>query len=1328
MTAEASGTGEGRIVTFYSYKGGTGRTMTLANVAWILAASGKRVLMIDWDLEAPGLHRFFHPFLDPDQLETVSGINNMIDGYCFAAKRAAREGTADEAWRAPYAQVARNAIPVNWRFPGHGILDFVSAARQGQTFSTGFTPLDWDTFYNSLDGSRLLDEMREHLKATYDYVLIDSRTGLSDIETICTKHLPDDLVICFTLSEQNIQGAADMAAYVSELTATNSRRQKIRMLPVVTRIEEAESERLEVGLAVAKARFAPFVRDLEEGEPDGYWNAARIPYKPLYAYEELLAVFGDAPGNQASMLAACERLTGLITGGEVTRLPPINEAHRLQHKESFTRARPVAPTDIYISALSGDQSWVAWLGWLLRGLGYGVVAEEPGASAGKPAHAEVTRLMRAADRTIAVVSAAYQASSLGRAVWEAHTELDPARSGRLIPLQVDETPLGSLFRQSHPVDVAGRDEPDTVAALLRALGASPNAEQALAKAAAAGGGRVRYPRATPAVWSVPNRMVNFTGRDEALEQLRRQLGSGASLAAVLPQGIYGLGGVGKSALALEYAYRNQHDYDVVWWVRAEQPNIANEDLAQLGKALGLPTENMAAPADATRAALKAGKPYGRWLLIFDNADDPKAVSPLLPDTQTGHVLVTSRNPAWTTRAEALEVDPFQRAESVTHLTRRVKGLPEREADVVAEAVGDLPLAVDMAAAWLAESGMEVADYVERLRTEGSPLLTEAPVVATWRVAIERIRRVQPAAVRLLQLFSFFGPEPIALDLVYGDAMIEALQPLDPKLRNNKMMIGRYVQDLGRYSLVKVFRGDLSGVQVHRLIQQVVRQDITDEAEREQLRAQVHTVLAAARPPQGDVDSPELWAQYAKIWPHLGPSQAVMGNGEVRQLYVDRARYLRTRGELRAALVLAQETLDKWTAEPSIGAEDARTLSMQFELACSQRALGNVEKSLEIDLDTLRRQLAHPEIGPDDIATLMTAGGLGGDYREIGRFQDAFELDLRTYQSFVDLFGTDHPRTLAAENNLAVSLRFVGLPFQALEHDRTAYEERLKVLPPRHPFTFSSALNYARDLRDCGDRSNYLELLERSYAECRLALGDDNPLTQQTGQAYAIGLRKAHRLDEAVKCLEQLGVSLKPTGQSVVRAGHQLVVASVHAAQGDLRDALDLALTLLDEYKAMVPPGHPNLLVCVNNVATYHRLLGESEQAEAAGREAFEGMTAALGDSHLMTLASAINLANVWADQGRAQEAVAVYRRTLERLHDVLDVPENTIGPDHPDRLACQANLAVTLHELGGGEDEVEKERARTLAALIAARGHTHPNTVALNEWRRIDRELDPLRL
>ena len=847
----------GEIVTFYSYKGGTGRTMALANCAWILAAAGKRVLMIDWDLEAPGLHRFFHPFLDPDQLRDRDGVVNIIDEYCEymtppLGRQDDRTSTAEDWWQSRPDPIAENVVPVNWRFDAGGSLDFISASRTNPVFSSGIVGWDWDRFYNSLEGNRFLEELRLRLKASYDYVLIDSRTGQSDIETICTKDLPDHLVVCFTLSNQNIEGAAALARHVHEIRSGNQQRDRIRILPVVTRVEDAESDRLEVGLAVARTRFAPFVRELERDDPNRYWNAARIPYKPRYAYEELLAVFGDAPGNPASMLASCERLVALLTRNHITALAPMSESTRLRHRDSFTRLRPAEPSDVYISALAADDSWARWLSWLLRGLGYQVTTDS-GGTMDSPLDAEAVERMRSADRSVAVVSRAYQKSMWARSVLREQDELDPARTGRLIALRVDEPEAGARLRWPHVADVFGRSEEEAVGALLRTLGSEMSVEQALASARNEAPA-ARYPRSTPKVWNLRARMSTFTGRKSVLETLRSKLTDG-TVTAVLPQAVFGLGGVGKTALALEYAYQYQHDYDIVWWVRAEQRNIANEDLAALGERLDIQTsDNINAAAELTKEALRAGRPYNRWLLIFDNADKPEVLQPLLPAGTTGHVLVTSRNSAWAASFGSLEVDVFTRTESVEHLTRRIEGLSADEADRVADELGDLPLAVELAAAWLGESGMPVEDYIDRLRNEVSVTLEsgrardyEDSVIATWRVAIENVRRSSPAAARLLQLFAFCGPEPIALDLVYSDAVIDALLPYDQRLRANKMMIGRYIQDLGRYALVKVFRGTLNAVQVHRLIQQIIREDIESPEQEHELRRLVHGVLAAARP-------------------------------------------------------------------------------------------------------------------------------------------------------------------------------------------------------------------------------------------------------------------------------------------------------------------------------------------------------------------------------------------------------------------------------------------------------------------------------------------------
>ena len=284
-----SGSSAGQIITFYSYKGGTGRTMALANVAWILAGNGKRVLAVNWDLESPGLHKFFHPFLDESTVTATPGVIEIINDYASAALAPEERGND---WHLEYARVERHAVSLEWAFRGGGRLDFLSAGRQNRDYSAAVCSLDWDNFYDRLGGGRFFRAMREDMKQRYDYVLIDSRTGLSDVADICTIELPDVLVICFTLSDQSIEGAANVARQISG----RYRDRNIRVLPVPMRIEDGEKQKLDVGRALARMKFEGFPAGMTPETSALYWASVEVPYKPFYAFEETLATFGDDPG------------------------------------------------------------------------------------------------------------------------------------------------------------------------------------------------------------------------------------------------------------------------------------------------------------------------------------------------------------------------------------------------------------------------------------------------------------------------------------------------------------------------------------------------------------------------------------------------------------------------------------------------------------------------------------------------------------------------------------------------------------------------------------------------------------------------------------------------------------------------------------------------------------------------------------------------------------------------------------------------------------------------------------------------------------------------
>src|SRR5262249_30942832 len=206
--------GGAQIITFYSYKGGTGRSMHLANVAWILASNGKRVLMIDWDLEAPGLHRYFQPFLIDKELIATDGLIDLMWDFSDAAMTPVPDAEREEGWHEAYTDLTRCTAAVRWTFPSPGRLDLLAAGRQGASYSRRVTAFNWQNFYDRLGGGVFLESLKARMRIAYDYVLIDSRTGVTDTAGICTVQLPDALVVCFTPNNQSIEGCAAIAQSV----------------------------------------------------------------------------------------------------------------------------------------------------------------------------------------------------------------------------------------------------------------------------------------------------------------------------------------------------------------------------------------------------------------------------------------------------------------------------------------------------------------------------------------------------------------------------------------------------------------------------------------------------------------------------------------------------------------------------------------------------------------------------------------------------------------------------------------------------------------------------------------------------------------------------------------------------------------------------------------------------------------------------------------------------------------------------------------------------------------------------------------------------------
>jgi len=326
----------GRIVTFYSYKGGTGRSMALANIAWILASAGQRVLVIDWDLEAPGLHRYFYPFLaDPDLVESDGLMDFFIK---FAAAAVASDANADKtqepSWFDPYSNLMYYAYSVDFAFPKPGCLDLVPAGRQDENYSTRVNGFNWDRFYTAFGGGVFLEAVKQKLRAEYEFILIYSRTGVSDTSGICTVQMPDDLIVCFTLNRQSVLGRSAVARSSAAQRRSPSSASGLRVWPVPMRIDDAEKQKRDRIQSLAMRVYDDLLAHVSDRER--YWGSVGVRYQPFYAYEEVLAVFGDLPHLQGSMLSSMEAITSRLTGGQVTQLAAQSDTDRKIWLERYT--------------------------------------------------------------------------------------------------------------------------------------------------------------------------------------------------------------------------------------------------------------------------------------------------------------------------------------------------------------------------------------------------------------------------------------------------------------------------------------------------------------------------------------------------------------------------------------------------------------------------------------------------------------------------------------------------------------------------------------------------------------------------------------------------------------------------------------------------------------------------------------------------------------------------------------------------------------------------------------------------------------------------------
>ncbi|WP_322770397.1 FxSxx-COOH system tetratricopeptide repeat protein [Frankia sp. Cr1] len=797
-------------------------------------------------------------------------------------------------------------------------------------------------------------------------------------------------------------------------------------------------------------------------------------------------------------------------------------------------------------------------------------------------------------------------AALNRAVRE--------RREYVLPARFDDTPLPGLLSDLVAIDLRGRDPEqfvELVATKLTALGIlSPDRNPQPSQPSSGPG-----PAVLPAVWNVPGRLATFTGRRQILDRIASTFASNVGgLAAVA---LHGLGAVGKTQLAIEHAWQHAADYRLVWWVSAEQATLIGDQLAALAPHLDLPVTGTATDAYTVLTALAR---RDDWILIFDNVEVAADLRPWLPASVGGHVLITSRSPVWGAMATPVEIDVFTRDEAAGFLQRRIHGLDAELAAELADELGGLPLALEQTAGYLEATGTTTADYLTRFRSRRATMLARGEDLAyggtidtCWSLALERLRTTTPAAIQLLELAAYLGPEPIPLSWFTPDHLDEPLRTvaIDDDLDD-------VVAAIRRYGLAR--RVDASII-LHRLVQVVVRTHLrTDHAAT--TAARVRDLLAAAMPP-GDFRDPAGWQDWAALAAHVLAAPALHTEAPttdtdtgLRRLLLTTADYLRGRGDYRTSHQLNARLHQQWAV--TLGNDHPDTLTAASDLARGLAALGDYRAARALDEDTLARR--RRVLGEDHRYTLKSASNLAIRLAAVGNLEAARALDEDTLARRTRVLGNDHRDTLESMNNLAFRLRTFGdlNAARALDEDTLARKRRL--LGEDHPSTLLSASNLAADLRALGNLDAARGLDEETLARRRWLLGDDHPdtLTSATRLALdlsAIGeIQAARALDEDTLARRQrlFGDDHPDTLESAFNLARGL------AALGDYRAARALDEDTLARRRLLFGDDHRHSLRSAYSLACVLEALGDHLAARALATDTLIRQRRTLGDEHRST--------------------------------------------------------------------------------------------------------------
>jgi tetratricopeptide (TPR) repeat protein len=764
-------------------------------------------------------------------------------------------------------------------------------------------------------------------------------------------------------------------------------------------------------------------------------------------------------------------------------------------------------------------------------------------------------------------------------------------------------------------------------------------------------------------WNVPYwRNPFFTGREKVLADLREAFTSPQRAWDV--QALSGLAGVGKTQVAVEYAYRYTDSYQAVLWVHADSSEILLSSFVTLAETLGLPEKDQADQPLIIRSVKKWLQQHPRWLLIVDNLEDVDLLQDTVPSPHSGHILVTTRSHRTGHIAHRVDLLPLSTDDGALLLLRRAKLLsssaglsevPEAEgllAKEIVAATDGLPLALDQAGAYIEETGRGLPAYVALYQQYSSSLLKRrgtsgrdhpSSVTTTFALSFEKLETLNPAAIELLKFCAFLQPDAIPEEMIVGGAAM--LPEVLRTAATDPLEFDRTIEDLLKFSLIKR-ESNQNDLSVHRLVQAVVKDTLSDE-QQQVYGEHVVNVMDTLFP------SPDFsnWATCQRYLPQAQACAKLIQQHKIllpraSQLLYRVGTYLTERGLYDEAEALLKQA--SVIEETLFGTDHPGILPLLNALANVYYQKGKYDLVEPTSLRVLT--LSEKKLGADHPGIAESLNTLARAYHKQGRFRESEPLLQRALALRQQTLGPQHPDVAISLNSLANFYNGQGKYDQAGILYRQALTIQQQALGYQHP-KVASCLNNIAVL--------YSRQGKHDQAE---------PLAEQALQIYEATLGLEH--PDLTIVLDTLTV--------------------IYQEQGKYSEAEPLYTKMFAIYDKLRGSEHPQLVVCYNNLARLRFLQGRYSEAEATIQRALTLGEKVLGSNHHRIGTSLNTLADIYKAQNRYVEAKELYRRAL-------DIREKALGPNDVNTAYTLQGYANLLQLMGQQEEaEILRKRADTI--------------------------------